>query len=353
MPLAFQASSLELIDTPILLCQTTHVHSLFCPRRLTLKMVFLRYSIAAMAALAEAGTLAGRGGYPFSKLVAFGDELSDNGNGSFAHGITGNPATVYGFGTWTNGPVAVSYLADLLSAPLTDFAFGGCCGGGSYGATLDNAYTSSPANAQSLVDQIQNYTASPSFSRVSQSLGFVWVGMNDLSAHTDAFWGGDPKNTDFATAYATKTVASVKKLLGAGAPAVLVANIYPKQAAPVTAKYLCGTNTDCVKTWGQVIQSANTALQKALVPLGNRVIYYDSFGFLTSLMANAQANGFTQPLTDICDGAGDAQWAKCWKDGVGLVADGFFWLNFIQPTTQVHRLIAADMKKTIDKHYGL
>lgn len=29
-------------------------------------------------------------------MVAFGDELSDNGNGSYAHGITGNPATVYG-----------------------------------------------------------------------------------------------------------------------------------------------------------------------------------------------------------------------------------------------------------------
>ncbi|HEX3640797.1 MAG TPA: hypothetical protein VHV10_05865 [Ktedonobacteraceae bacterium] len=52
--------------------------------------------------------------YPFTKIVAFGDELSDNGNGSFAHGITGNPATVYGFGK-TN-PL---YFSKSHTSPLT------------------------------------------------------------------------------------------------------------------------------------------------------------------------------------------------------------------------------------------
>ncbi|KAF2691205.1 hypothetical protein K458DRAFT_412512 [Lentithecium fluviatile CBS 122367] len=127
-----------------------------------------------------------RSPYPFTRLLAFGDEFSDNGNGSYAHGITGDPATVYGHGTWTNGPVAVSYLSTLLSAPLTDYAFGGCCGGGDFGATLDNAYTQSPAGAASLVDQLANYSASR-WSEVRESLAVVWVGQNDLSLHTDAF----------------------------------------------------------------------------------------------------------------------------------------------------------------------
>ena len=51
--------------------------------------------------------------YPFTKIVAFGDELSDNGNGSFAHGITGNPATVYGFG---KQPL---YFSNSHTSPLT------------------------------------------------------------------------------------------------------------------------------------------------------------------------------------------------------------------------------------------
>lgn len=48
-------------------------------------------------ALALPGKLQERSTYPFEYMVAFGDELSDNGNGSYAHGITGNPANVYGY----------------------------------------------------------------------------------------------------------------------------------------------------------------------------------------------------------------------------------------------------------------
>jgi cholinesterase len=137
--------------------------------------------------------------YPFRHLVAFGDEFSDNGNGSFAHGITeftGDPKNVYGFGTWTNGPVAVSYLADMLEVPLQDFAFGGCCGGEKFGATLDAAFTKSDAGAPSLVQQISNYTDT-SASDIKTSMQFIWAGQNDLSKHTDAFWLGDPRNGKF------------------------------------------------------------------------------------------------------------------------------------------------------------
>jgi phospholipase/lecithinase/hemolysin len=290
--------------------------------------------------------------YPFANIVAFGDEFSDNGNGSYAHGITGNPATVYGFGTWTNGPVAVSYLNDLLglgSTGLNNFAYGGCCGGSSFGATLDTAYTPSPAKSPSLVDQLANYTASGN-PKIQNSLGFVWVGQNDLSKHTDAFWGGDPQNSQFASNFSSKTSAAVSKLLNAGAPYVLVANIYPKHLAPVTPAYLCGTSTSCVQTWGQVIQQANSALQTSLAQFGSKVIYYDVFGFMVNLLNNAAANGFTQPLTSFCDGDGDANWQACMVNGQGST---FFWMNWEQMTTRVHGLVAADMKKTIDSHLGL
>lgn len=290
-----------------------------------------------------------RSSYPFNKLVAFGDELSDNGNGSYAHGITGDPKTVYGFGTWTNGPVAVSYLSDLLSTPLTDYAFGSSGGGEEIGATFDNAYTKSGAGAQSLVDQIANYSGT-GYAGIKKSLQFIWVGQNDLSLHTDAFWEGDPKNADFAKTAADKTSKAVKQLLDAGAPYVLVANIYPKHLAPVTAHYLCGTSTPCVQTWGNVISSANTAIKNSLTQFGKKVIYYDTFGFLTGLLDRASANGFTAPLTDFCDGMGDRTWNDCMVQGnVGK----YFWMNFVQPATRVHGLIAQDMKKTVDRHLGL
>lgn len=315
--------------------------------------------------------------YPFTNLLAFGDELSDNGNGSFAHGITGNPANVYGYGTWTNGPVAVSYLSTLLQAPLADYAFGGCCGGGSYGATLDNTYTPpSEAKAPSIQDQVANYTSGTNkdVQRASKTLGFIWAGQNDLSKHTDAFWQGDPQNAAFAGNLSSYTSQAVRTLLKAGVPYVLVANVYPKHIAPVTAKYLCGgSNNACTQTWGNVISAANAQLKKDLQSqFGSKVIYYDSFTFVSNLAANAQSYGFTAPMTNFCDGMGDATWNQCmgtsgavakgqrsasdgadgWS-GSGMGWDSFFWMNFVQPTTRVHALVAADMKKTVDKSLGL
>ena len=301
----------------------------------------------------QESSLAPRNAYPFARMVAFGDELSDNGNGSFAHGITGDPATVYGFGTWTNGPVAASYLADMLGIHLRDYAFGGCCGGGSFGATFDNAYTQSPAGAQSMRDQIANYTTSYNGGLrpgIENALRFLWFGENDLSAHTDAFWPGDPHNSWFAGNASSYISGAVGQLLDLGAPYVFVANIYPKHIAPVTAAYLCGgANNACTQTWGQVIQEANSAISSALGQFGDKVIYYDVFSFLVNLANNAASYGFTQPLTSFCDGDGDANWQLCMVDGHG---DEFFWMNFVQPTTRVHQMIAADMKTAIDQHFG-
>jgi len=290
-----------------------------------------------------------RSNYPFNQLVAFGDELSDNGNGSYAHGITGSPANVYGFGTWTNGPVAVSYLSSLLSVPLQDFAYGGCCGGGSYGATLDNAYTPSPAGSPSLLDQIKNYT-SGDHTNIENAMQFIWVGQNDLSEHTDAFWLTDPKNAQFATDFSTKTADSVQTLLDAGAPYVFVANLYPKHLAPVAPKYICTTNTACLYSWGKIIQDSNSALEDALKEFGDKVIYYDVFSFMTGLLNSAPAMGFGRSLKSFCDGDGIDAWNDCMVDGN---AEAYFWMNFEQPTSRVHELIAEDMKSSIDDHFGL
>jgi cholinesterase len=231
-------------------------------------------------------------------------------------------------------------MLNLGSSGLNDYSFGGCCGGASFGATLDPAYTpASSANAPALTQQIANFTSSGSPS-ADQSMGFVWVGQNDLSEHTDAFWLGDPHNSWFSGNYTSITISVVEDLLKTGVPYVLVANIYPEHLAPVTAKYLCGASSNaCVTTWGQVIQNANSALQKSLSQFGNKVIYYDSFGFLTGLLYNATANGFTKPLSSFCDGDGNAAWQDCMIDGN---APEYFWMNFIQPTSRVHKLRAQE-----------
>jgi phospholipase/lecithinase/hemolysin len=302
-----------------------------------------------------------RATYPFNRLVAFGDELSDNGNGSYAHGITGSPANVYGFGTWTNGPVAVQYLAGLLDVPLVDYAFGGCCGGGSFGATINNAYTPAAAKwngkpVPSIHDQVRlNYTK-PAPPSIKSSLQFIWTGENDLSAHTDAFWEGDPKNADFSSEMARRITSNAEYLVNKGAPYVFVANIYPKHKAPVTTTYLC-PDGGCIDTWGNIIQSANTAIKTSLSKskYSSKFIYYDVFGFMMQVMANKDKYGLTESLASYCDGdASDPneKWDTCIAGSyVWEGAEKFYWMNYIQPTAHVHRLIAADMKATIDRFF--
>ncbi|KAF1989524.1 hypothetical protein K402DRAFT_326660 [Aulographum hederae CBS 113979] len=307
-----------------------------------LNTVLLSSQVAALA-------IEKRTTYPFKRIVAFGDEFSDNGNGSFAHGITGDPSFVYGYNTWTNGPVAVSYFAGGMGIPMSDFAFGGCCGGESFGATLDEAYTESPAGSPSLVTQIKNYTSKRATTTVKTSLHFIWVGQNDLSKHTDVFWEGDPANADFANEISTRLTASVKTLLNHGAPYILVANLYPKHLAPVTTTYLCGDSASCVTAWGNIISSANAAIKSALAPFGKKVIYYDVYSFMVELMNNKDAHGFTQPLSYYCDGDENAKWDDCMTKGH---AAEYFWMNFQQPTARVHALIAGDMKRVVDGHFA-
>lgn len=298
---------------------------------------------------------AGSKSYPFKEIVAFGDELSDNGNGSYAHGITGDPANVYSFGTWTDGPVAVSYLADLLGVPLTDYAFGGDKGGENGGATIDNDYAAAGAqwNGQpvpSVHQQIyDNYTKSSN--GIEDAMQFIMVGQNDLSAKTDAFWEGDPKNSDFADTMASTLTEYAEYLIKQGAPYVFVSNIYPKHKAPVTVTYLC-SDGGCVDTWGKIIEAANSAIKEKLAASdsASKIIYYDLYSYMMGLMDNKDASGLTQSLADFCDGdAAVAKWDECIAGSyVWEGAEKFYWMNYIQPTTHVHRLIAEDMKATID-----
>lgn len=287
----------------------------------------------------------------FKNIVAFGDELSDDGSGSFAHGITGNPASVYGFNTWTNGKVAVQYLADMLGTSLDSYAYGGCCGGGSFGATIDEDYTPSPAHAQSVKQQITNYTDAGA-ALAKESLGFVWIGENDLSVHTDAFWLDDPQNAAFVANISTKIAEQVQRLFDLGMPNVLVANIYPKHIAPVTSKYLCA-DSGCVDTWGQIITNANDAIKSSLaaLPNGDKVIYYDSFAYISYVFGSAHLHGFTakDTTTVFCDGDGDAIWDDCMVNGNGKK---YMWQNYVQPTTQFHWYIAHSMKNTVAKYFA-
>ena len=290
---------------------------------------------------------------PYTRMVAFGDNLSDNGNGSSAHGLAGNPETIYGFGTWTNGPVAVSYLSDSLGLPLTDYAYGHSDGGSKFGATIDNSFTKSDAGVPSAKDQISNYTSQgDTKSKMAQTMHFLWIGNNDVLVYKH-YWPNQD-NTQNAQQVAQQITTQVQSLISAGAPAVFVPNVYPRQSAPATTQYLLQPGSD-VTTYGRFISQVNTNLANNLKQFGNKVLLYDVYSFMSAIWSNPGSQGFThtQQGKDWCDGCneqaqpGVSNWDLCQGQGQ---ANTFFWMQFLDPTTKVHQLIAADMAKAIQGH---
>ncbi|CAG8473662.1 6924_t:CDS:2, partial [Paraglomus occultum] len=93
------------------------------------------------------------GASKFNTIVAFGDSTCDNGNGTYTYlNHTYPPSPPYYNGRYSNGPVWVEYLSDLLNSALYDYAWGG--------ATSDNAYVTGVSGfnyttvVASVIDQI-------------------------------------------------------------------------------------------------------------------------------------------------------------------------------------------------------
>ncbi len=275
--------------------------------------------------------------------------------GSYAHGVAqaGDPTnTIYGFRTWTDGPVAVSYLVDLLGVPLaTDYAFGHANGGSLFGATIDNAYTPSTANAPSSKEQIANYTATGELSMVGETLHFLWIGANDINLYHIGTSDGN-NNTGFAHEMSTMLAAQVQSLLALGTAYVMVPNLYAKHISP-SCQFYAGT-PDQVSNLGAAILLANNAIEAAMVQFGQKVIYYDVYSYMLNIWNNHNAFGITQvnvtdPQGKFCDGYSQADWDLCVTGGKSFE---FYWMQYLDMVSHVDNLIAIDMRKTIDMHFA-
>jgi len=241
--------------------------------------------------------------------------------------------SIYGYRTWTDGPVAASYLVDLLNVPMTsNYAVGHAQGGSLFGATINNTYTNSTAGAPDAFTQIANYTSSLSAvsstatSNVSNTLHFLWIGSNDISLKHIYVWGGlEWINARFATRMAAQMAELVQNLIDAGAEYVFVPNLYARDISPAIS-FMATDNgvvdAAYVAELAGAIAAANVAIQAALVPFGKKAIYYDVNTFMHKIMAEKAAYGITHAglsdgLYEFCDGYSDEDWDLCMEKGQG------------------------------------
>jgi phospholipase/lecithinase/hemolysin len=230
--------------------------------------------------------------HAYTKILAFGDSLSDNGiYGQYSDAVNISTADTFGFRRFSNGPVWVEYLAGptLFNVPLLDLAYGGAT------TSFDNpAAKLSVTGLQWQVAAYQSYfgTISPT------TLVTLWAGGNDM------FQSRSPVTA------AQNIGLAIQNLITIGGSAFIVPN-------------LSYTDTDPYKPWKQPFDTNLSLVLASLRGANPTVSIYelDMFGFVPTGI------DFFGPGTYLNQTNGPGTYA--WWDTVG-----------VHPTTEVHIQIA-------------
>jgi outer membrane lipase/esterase len=300
----------------------------------------LTHSLAGALHCVAAATAAHAG--PFSSMVVFGDSLSDSGNNAIAIGIdptqviTGNsyvPTFAYASGTYSNGDVWATMLADRLGLSIGPSLAGGT--NYAYGGAVTRSDAPFPP---SLRNQVTDYLSNgPAVD--PNGLYVIAGGGNNVRDALDAIAGGAPIGATLigtALRYAVDVGTMVDQLQAAGAQNIVVWNAPNVGFAPaVTAEgslaSLLGTTTASVM---------NAALNQRLA--GEQgVTTFDVFGLFGVVAADPASFGLSN-ITDACGQFGaacDPSSFLFWdglhltSGGNAIVADAMFAAVIPEPGT--------------------
>lgn len=294
---------------------------------------FLRTVAATALAVAALGATAGAASaQSYSRLVVFGDSLSDNGNLFAASGGTQPPAP-YFQGRFSNGPVFTELLGFTAGrftagAPVTgsvNYAFGGAITG----------LETRPGAPLGMRNQLAAYQgAGGAFG--ANDLVSVLGGANNIF---QAFPGAAATPaTAQATMGAVATAAAgdintiVNTIAGAGAGTILVTNLPRLGITPQFSTTAIGASGSALADFsGTTFNSAllsNLNATAAARP-GTNIILMDLYKISDPLAANPGRFGLTN-VTQSCFSGGTV----CATPGTYLYWDG------VHPTAAGHRLIS-------------
>ena len=165
------------------------------------------------------------------KIIVFGDSLSDNGNlynftkklnsiTSYVPVLPKDPP--YFKGRFSNGPVWIEYVAQVLNVPLVDYAYGG--------AWAENYSSSGQIVPFGLGTQVDLFlTASVNDANTGNYLYVIWAGGNDYLHGNDEI--------DHATTNTIETIRSqIEWLTYYGAKNFLIVNMPDLGTTPEAAE---------------------------------------------------------------------------------------------------------------------
>jgi outer membrane lipase/esterase len=272
----------------------------------------------------------------YSGLYVFGDSLSDTGNFlATTRNVFPSPAFGYATGRFSNGPVAVEYLADSLGTSLFNFAFGGARTGTPAGGGSDNYVDDSglgsllglPANAfngTGVSAQVARYL-SDAGNADANALYLVWAGPNDY------FLPSTLASADTVDNAITHLGSVITALYDRGARNFLIPNMADLGRTPSLLEE--GPLVSALGSQRSIEHNAALASLLASLDLalaGADIRSADVAGLMEAAIADPDQYGFTDvdtPCREVlaCVAAG---------------GDGYLFWDDVHITSQAHQLVA-------------
>jgi len=279
-------------------------------RQFTTKVAVLLVAVFALSTLALAGS--------YNGVVVYGDSLSDDGNlYNFIH----YPLPPYWHGRFSNGPVAVEYIATHYAAPLRDFAWGGATSGigdeADYGTQTRLGLLGLPGMLAQYVYNLNKITPS----LAANALFVLWGGANDFDTNGLTTATADRAVSDLVALVDALRLKGVQHILVLGMPDLGVTPSYRNN----------GQGTQGT----QLSSYFNAQLVAALQGTGAK--YFDTFTLLDDIVANPSKYGFTN-VTDPC------------YSGIFRVCrdpNSYLFWDTIHPTTYAHYLLAYYVEQNL------
>lgn len=292
----------------------------------------------------------------FSKVVSFGDSLTDAGNVGTLNGLP--PDSSF---TTNPDPVYAQVLSSLLGlgsqsniSPLipgsngSNYAYGGACAISNGAATqvpgLPFNCVNSPGSF-SLTNQIYSHLSSNGGVADPNALYTYWAGANDVLS--GAYYAGLYSNPAIAQAWAGQAgataIGQIKALQNAGARTIVVFNLPDLGLTPMNI----GTSNQTGATALSVIYNAQ--FNGGLATLNDGIVAINTWAIINEVKANPSAYGFTNTTGTACP-AGTSS-LLCGPASMGypyqpssatyLFADG------IHPSGRAHILLANVVYATL------
>jgi phospholipase/lecithinase/hemolysin len=297
-----------------------------------------------VVAMAFAGAAFANSTPGYSAVVVFGDSLSDNGN---VYRLVdqqtplvpndGQPPMPYFYGRFSNGPVAVELLAQMLGLPLIDFAIGGA----QTGFNNEDPRLAGTGVLAQVGQVVQGKRLD------AGALYIVWAGPNDFSSAAALV------DANTAPTAVTNLSTAIKTLYGHGARHILVPNMPNFGLTP----NLQAQGPAAVAAATAQTEYFNSLLEVELIRLGYALRHADIRSYdIATLLNDAFRNPSHYGLRDVtstclhqpADGSVVVDDPACVVDSfnAGAATGHLYWDDF-HPTAFVHQFIAQQFLSVV------